>query len=96
MLKIKKQYEPNNVVILSINVINKKGRTVAEVKKYKMDYTVLLGRDTQITSEYKVNKLPHLFIIGKDGVIYTSKRFLKADKIKTVIDNLLQTDKQLK
>ena len=89
LLKIKKQYDADKVVILSINVINKKGQVKAEVKKYNMDYTILLGRGAKITSEYKIKKLPHLFIINQKGVIHTSKRFLKADKIKEALDSIL-------
>jgi len=55
-----------------------------------MDYTVLLGREKNITSDYKIKKLPHLFIIDRKGVIHTSKRFLKADKIREVLDRLLR------
>jgi len=33
-------------------VINQKGQTEAEVKKYNMDYAVLLGRGFELTSLY--------------------------------------------
>jgi hypothetical protein len=90
LLEIKQQFPPDKVVILSINVINQAGQTQAEVEKYKMDYTVLLGRDQNITADYKITKLPHLFIIDKKGSIRASERFLKADKIKTVLERLLK------
>ena len=93
MLEIKKIFDPNKVVILSINVINVKGQARAEVKRYKMDYTVLSGRGKKITSHYKVKKLPHLFIIDKNGVIRSSKRFLPGNDIKKVLNNLLNETK---
>lgn len=71
-------------------MLDQEGQVKAEVEKYKMDYTVLVGRDKKITEQYKVKKLPHLVIVNKDGIIHTSVRFLKADKIKEVLDSLLQ------
>jgi len=70
-------------------VINKKGRVEAEVKKYKMNYTVLVGRGQNLTSEYEIKKLPHLFILDPKGFIHTSKRFLKKEKIMEALDELL-------
>jgi hypothetical protein len=88
-LNIKKEYDPEKVVILSINVINQEGQTKAEVKKYNMDYTVLLGRGQELTSLYKIKKLPHLFILDQQGVIQSSERYLKTEEIKKVLDRLL-------
>ena len=39
--------------------------------------------------DYKVTKLPHLFIIDHEGIIKSSELFLKTDKIKEVLDILL-------
>jgi len=89
LLEIKKQYDPKDVVILSINIKNKKGQVEAEVKRYKMDYTVLVGRGLKVTSALKVRRMPHLFIIDKKGVIHTSQRYLKTDKIKAALDEIL-------
>jgi hypothetical protein len=89
LLNIKKEYNPEKVVILSINVINLKGQTAAEVKRYNMDYTVLVGRGHQLTSLYKIVKLPHLFILDQDVIIQSSGRFLKTEEMKVVIDRLL-------
>ncbi len=93
MLNIKKAYDPDKVVILSINVINQKGQTEAEVKKYNMDYTVLLGRGFELTSLYKIKKLPHLFILDQKGVIQSSERFLKTEEIKEVLDRIITEEK---
>ena len=76
-------------MILSINVLDKKGRVEAEVEKYEMNYTVLVGRGENLTSEYKIKKLPHLFILDQKGVIYTSERFLKEEEIIKVLDKLI-------
>ena len=54
-----------------------------------MKYTVLVGRGKNLTSEYKIKKLPHLFILDPEGIIHTSKRFLKKEKIMEALDELL-------
>ena len=87
--KVQEKYSPDKVVILSINVLDKKGRVAAEVEKYKMNYTVLVGRGENLTSEYKIKKLPHLFILDQKGFIYTSERFLKEDEIIIILDKLI-------
>jgi len=74
-------------------VINQKGQTEAEVKKYNMDYTVLLGRGHELTSLYKIKKLPHLFILDQQGVIQASERFLNTEEIKQVLDRILAPKK---
>ena len=89
LLKVQEKYPPDKVVILSINVLDKKGRVEAEVEKYEMNYTVLVGRGKNLTSEYKIKKLPHLFILDQQGVIHTSERFLKEEEIVKVLDELL-------
>ena len=64
-------------------------QTKAEVKRYNMHYNVLLGRGHELTSLYKIKKLPHLFILDQKGVIQSTKRFLKTEEIKLVLDRLL-------
>lgn len=54
---------------------------------------MLLGRGFELTSLYKITKLPHLFILDQQGVIRASERFLKADEIKAVVDGILATEK---
>ena len=58
-----------------------------------MDFTVLLGRGHELTSLYKIKKLPHLFILDQQGVIQASERFLKTDEIKQVLDRILAKEK---
>jgi len=90
LLKIKEQLDPEKVAIVSINVLDQEGQVKAEVEKYKMDYTVLVGRGQQLTARYKITKLPHLLIIDQDGVIQTSERFLTAEKIRPIVEQLLK------
>jgi hypothetical protein len=88
-LEIQEQYDPEKVTILSINVLNRKGQTEDEVEKYNMNYTVLFGRGAELTKKYEIKKLPHLFILDGNGTIISSERFLKADEIKAILDNLI-------
>ena len=58
-----------------------------------MNYTVLVGRGKNLASEYEIKKLPHLFILNREGIIHTSKRFLKKEKIMEALDELLEEQK---
>jgi len=49
----------------------------------------MTGRGHKLTQLYKIKKLPHLFILNRDGIIHTSQRFLKEDDIKKRLDSLL-------
>jgi len=94
LLKVQEKYNPEKVIILSINVLNKKGRVEAEVEKYKMNYTVLVGRGKNLTSDYEIKKLPHLFILDRRGIIHTSERFMKDEEIMKALDELLQEEEK--
>jgi hypothetical protein len=59
-----------------------------------MDYTVLIGRGFELTSLYKIKKLPHLIILDQKGVIQSSERFLKTEEIQQVLDRLLVNQKE--
>ena len=89
MLEIKAEYDSAQVAIISINVLNIKGQVQAEVKKYKMDYTVLLGRGAKISSDLKITRLPHILIVDQEGIVRASERFLKAEDIKKVLKKIL-------
>ncbi len=73
-----------------MNAINPAGQAAAEAKRYKINFPVLICRDSGVVSDYKVTKLPHLFIIDHEGVIRKSELFLKEKKIKEVLDQLIQ------
>jgi hypothetical protein len=72
-----------------MNSINPAKQARAEAKRYDIEFPVLVCRQTGVVSDYKVTKLPHLFIIDQEGVIRSSELFLKTDKIKEVLDSLL-------
>jgi len=56
-----------------------------------MDYTVLIGRGAYLTKTYEITKLPHLFILDEKGIIKSSERFLKSEKIKEILEKMLIT-----
>ena len=89
MQKIAEAYPAEQVKILSMNAINPIKQAAAEAKRYHIEFPTLICRETGIVSEYQITKLPHLFIIDKEGVIRSSKLFLKTNKIKEVLDELL-------
>lgn len=70
---------------LSVNAINPSKLALSEVKKYNIDFQVLEGRGSGVTSDYKVSKLPLLVIIDKDGIIRTSELYLKYDELKEAV-----------
>jgi hypothetical protein len=72
-----------------MNAINPAQQAAADGKRYEMSFPILLCRETGVIRDYRVTKLPHLFIIDAKGVIRESKLFLEADKIKKILDGLL-------
>ena len=72
-----------------MNSINPAKQAAAEAKRYDIEFPVLVCRQTGVVRDYKVTKLPHLFIIDQQGIIKSSELFLKTEQIKEVLDNLL-------
>lgn len=72
-----------------MNSINPAKQAEAEAKRYEIEFPVLVCRQTGVVSDYKVTKLPQLFIIDQTGIIKSSELFLKSDDIKEVLDTLL-------
>ena len=88
-MKIAEEYPEEQVKILSLNAINPAKQAAAEAKRYHVEFPVLICRGTGIIRDYKVTKLPHIFIIDDDGIIQGSKLFLKKENIREIIDGLL-------
>lgn len=72
-----------------MNSINPAKQAAAEAKRYHIEFPVLICRETGVLSDYRITKLPHLFIIDQEGTIKSSKLFLKTKKIKEVLDGIL-------
>lgn len=89
MIKIAEEYPEEQVKILSMNAINPAKQAAAEAKRYEIEFPVLVCRQTGVVRDYKVTKLPHLFIIDQEGIILASELFLKTSAIKEILDGLL-------
>ena len=74
---------------MSINVQDQPGRIKSDIKGENMPYPVLIGRRTGITRDYKIGRLPYLYIIDKTGKIHISKVFMKQDEIEKIINSLI-------
>ncbi len=66
------------------------GRVQADAKYYKLPYDVLIGRDSDIISEYQIIKLPRLMIIRSDGKIAFTERYVTYEKLKEEIDRAVR------
>ncbi|MBT3232185.1 MAG: redoxin domain-containing protein [Calditrichaeota bacterium] len=82
-------YADKSVKFVSVNTRDPKGQVKAEIKRYKINYPVHLGRGQKITEKFKVMKLPRLILIKSDGTIYKDVMFMKAKELKAEIDMLL-------
>lgn len=75
---LQQKYGTKGFVVLGISVDNEKGKIEKILKKQKVGYAQLLATP-QVWSAYKINRLPAIVLIGRDGRII--KRYgLEADK----------------
>jgi len=63
-----------------------KGRVEADAKYYKLPYTVLIGRDSEIIADYQIVKLPRLLIVRKDGTIAFTGGYVTFEKLQKELD----------
>jgi hypothetical protein len=73
--------ERKDITILSINAIDMQGRVESDAKSFDLPYTVLVGRDSDIISLYKIEKLPRILIVRRDGVIAFVDKFASYEKL---------------
>jgi hypothetical protein len=67
-----------------------KGRVEADAKYYKLPYDVLVGRDSDILTDYQIIKLPQLLIIGRDRSILFTQKYVSYEKLKEELDHALK------
>ncbi len=79
-----------------MNAINPPQQAAGEAKRYEIPYDILLCRETGVVRDFQITKLPHLFIIDPQGVIRQSQLFLKGEKIKEIVDQLLSEQTKAK
>jgi len=73
--------------------MNPDGMVDAEIKKYKMEYSVFYGRGQNINRDFKVDKLPRLIFVKDDSTIVKDVIFLKTEEIRGEIEGMLKGDK---
>jgi hypothetical protein len=61
------------------------GRVKADAEYYKLPYNVLIGRDSEIISNYQIVKLPRLLIIRKDGTIAFTEKYVTFEKLEEAL-----------
>ena len=72
-------------MILSVNPTDMQGRVEADAKYYKLPYTVLIGRDSEIISDYQIVKLPRILIVRKDGTIAFTEGYVPFEKLQEAL-----------
>ena len=84
------QEEIKQVKVLSINPIDLADRVKAESASLGLPFDVLVGRDSNILTEYKVTKLPRVLIIGKKGTIVLTEKYASYEKRKEEVEKALK------
>jgi hypothetical protein len=82
------------VAILSINPIDMSGRVEADAQHFELPFTILVGRDSDVISDYQIVKLPRIIIIRKDGNIAFTERFAPYDLLKAELVRVLAAQKE--
>lgn len=76
--------------ILSINPIDMEGRVKADAESFELPYDVLIGRHSDVISDYEIIKLPRILIVRKDRTIAVTERYLSYDKLKEALKAALK------
>jgi len=77
------------VKILSVNAINPKRRIMTEKNKFDMDYQILVGRGSGITSLYQTVVLPQVYVIDAEGIIQFIGMYPNYDELLNVVKPLM-------
>ena len=85
-------YEDRDVQILSINAIDREGKVESDAELFQLLYPVLVGRDSDIVSQYKIRGLPRLFIIDREGKVVLYKKFAPYEDIAEILDARLSKE----
>lgn len=90
--KLYEQYRGSGLQVLGINIDRNSRRAREMVEKLKLAYPVLFDAERSVSREYKLNALPFVVVIDRDGAIrYTHSRYRSADRhlYRGQIDELL-------
>jgi hypothetical protein len=78
------------IKILAVNPIDMEGRVESDAKSAGLPYEVLVGRNSDIIKQYDIVKLPRIIVVGMDGMIQFTERYVPYDKLKEEIESALK------
>jgi peroxiredoxin len=76
----------DGVVVLTVNVGERKNRVAGFMKKRKLSFRVLLDTDYIAADKYELMGVPSYFLINKNGRIISSDNYFPGDKVKEMLD----------
>jgi hypothetical protein len=71
-----------------------RGRVEADARQFELPFTILVGRDSDVISDYQIVKLPRIIIVRKDGNIAFTERFAPYDRLKAELVRVLAAQKE--
>ncbi len=92
MEKVYKNYDAENVKIISINASDRKSKVIKDLEGDELSYPVTAARKTSILKDYKIRMIPMVVIIDKSGRIKLSKMFLQYNAMKEILDTLISME----
>jgi len=66
------------------------GRVESAATSFGLPFDVLVGRDSNILSDYGIVKLPRVIVIGKKGTIVFSDKFATYEKLREEIQRAMK------
>ncbi len=79
--KLYEQYRGSGLQVLGINIDRNSRRAREMVEKLELAYPVLLDAEKSVSREYKLNALPFVVVIDRDGAIrYTHSGYRSTDR----------------
>ena len=79
----------SKVKVISVNAINRKKRILNEMNNLSVEYQVLTGKGSGITSDYNTVILPQIYVIDAKGIIRLIEMYPDYEELKKVIDGLI-------
>ena len=64
------------------------GRVERDAESFGLPYTVLVGRDSDIISLYRIEKLPRILIVRRDGVIAFAEKFASYSRLSEELEQI--------
>ncbi len=72
-----------------MNPIDVEGRVRADAEHFELPFEVLAGRDSEIITDYRLVKLPHVIILDRSGVIAFTRQFASYETLSEELQHVL-------